>query len=186
VAENLLADPEAITLRFVQKTFVENYDPTIEDAYRQSIRVDTYSFMMQILDTAGQEDYVSLRSSWIRDKDGLIMVFDLSSRKSFEEVQSYLDQVLELYEDQVPPILLVGNKCDLENREIKESEAKEVAKDYLCVEYLDSSAKSGVNIDAIFHRLGRHIRERDLVPREIEPVEPEPWWSSLLSWCGLL
>jgi hypothetical protein len=60
----------AITLRFVRDFFIKNWEATIEDAYRKTVRVDDEVSVLEILDTAGQEDFSTLRAQWMMDKDG--------------------------------------------------------------------------------------------------------------------
>ena len=66
------AGKSALTLRFVRDFFVDHWDPTIEDAYRKTVEVDTQLCMLEILDTAGQDDFESLRPQWMMDKDGYL------------------------------------------------------------------------------------------------------------------
>ena len=100
----------ALTLQFIQGQFVPDYDPTIEDAYRKHIQIDGNSLLLDVLDTAGQEDFIALRTSWMRNKDGFVLAFSIIERKSFEDLQSFYDQLMEVYEEEIPPFVLVGNK----------------------------------------------------------------------------
>jgi hypothetical protein len=63
----------AITLRFVRDFFIKNWEATIEDAYRKTVRVDDEVSVLEILDTAGQEDFSTLRAQWMMDKDGSVI-----------------------------------------------------------------------------------------------------------------
>ena len=72
----------------------------------------------------------------MREKDGVILVFSLINRESLENLTSFYDQLCEVYDDNTPPITLVGNKCDLvESREIEHSEAAEIAEKWHCIEF---------------------------------------------------
>jgi GTPase KRas len=88
-------------------------DPTIEDAYRKNTVIDAEPCMLDILDTAGQENYVALRSTWMRERDGFLLVFSLADRSTFEGLRTFYDQLCEMHENGVPPLILVGNKSDL-------------------------------------------------------------------------
>merc|ERR1719415_222200 len=107
----------ALTLQYIQGQFVPDYDPTIEDAYRKHTSVDGNSLLLDVLDTAGQEDFIALRTSWMRNKDGFVLAFSIIERKSFEDLQSFYDQLMEVYEEEIPPFVLVGNKADLDTEE---------------------------------------------------------------------
>eukprot|EP01083_Nonionella_stella_P259706 886403_1 len=109
----------AITLRFIQGQFVSNYDPTIEDAYRKQVDVDGNQLILDILDTAGQEDFECLRQQWMKDKNGFILVFSIIHKISFTQLQEFYDGIMDIYDDgNVPPIVLVGNKIDLDKNHI--------------------------------------------------------------------
>lgn len=81
----------AISLRFCRDYFVENWDPTIEDAYVKNIEVDDQPCVIDILDTAGQDDFESLRTSWMIDKDGYLFVYSLAQPQSLDELKSFID-----------------------------------------------------------------------------------------------
>ena len=110
----------AITLRFIQGQFVSNYDPTIEDAYRKQIDVDGNQLLLDILDTAGQEDFECLRTQWMKNKDAFILVYSIVRKTSFDQLKEFYDGIKEVYDDQnnIPPIILVGNKVDLDENHI--------------------------------------------------------------------
>ena len=79
-----------ITLRFTQNQFHHYYDPTIEDMHRQHVHLkeDGSSYRLNILDTAGEEEYMAMRHGWMEHKDGLLLVFSLASRESFLSLRS--------------------------------------------------------------------------------------------------
>lgn len=90
--------------------------------------VDDESCLLEILDTAGQEEYSSLRDQWCRDCEAFLLVFSITSRSSFEQAMVMRDFVLRVKDREVP-MVLVGNKSDLEDkREISAQEAEEWAK----------------------------------------------------------
>eukprot|EP01084_Bolivina_argentea_P195931 335998_1 len=159
----------ALTLQFIQGQFVPDYDPTIEDAYRKHIQVDGNSLLLDVLDTAGQEDFIALRTSWMRSKDGFVLAFSIIERKSFEDLQSFYDQLCEVYEDEIPPFVLVGNKADLDTpeahqqhkgaykRAITYEEAQNLARKWKAVRYIETSAKTGYHVQDMFGGLVREI-----------------------------
>jgi small GTP-binding protein len=105
----------AITLRFVRDFFVQNWEATIEDAYRKSMKVDGSVVSLEILDTAGQEDFSTLRAQWMMDKEGYIFVYSLVDKESIDQLYSFIDLLEQVCEglQRVPPIIFVGNKKDL-------------------------------------------------------------------------
>ena len=68
----------AIALRFIRDAFIQNWEATIEDVYRKTVRVDSDVYMLEILDTAGQEDFSTLRAQWMQNKDGYVFVYSLA------------------------------------------------------------------------------------------------------------
>jgi GTPase KRas len=72
---------------------VETYDPTIEDSYRKQVVIDQQSCMLEVLDTAGQEEYTALRDQWIRDGEGFVLVYSITSRASFSRIQKFYNQI---------------------------------------------------------------------------------------------
>lgn len=104
----------ALTLRFVRDFFIQTWEATIEDAYRKIIRVDNDVTLVEVLDTAGQEDFSSLRSQWMTDKDAFIFVYSLIDKESVEILYGYIDLLEQVCFDKgIPPIFFVGTKCDL-------------------------------------------------------------------------
>jgi small GTP-binding protein len=70
----------ALTMQFIQKFFLDEYDPTIEDSYRKQIQVDGEVCHLDILDTAGQEEYSCMRNQYMRGMDGFLIVYSITSR----------------------------------------------------------------------------------------------------------
>lgn len=109
----------AITLRFMRDVFVQKWEATIEDAYRRTVRVDNRLANLQILDTAGQEDFSSLRAQWMMNKDGFIFVYSLLDKESLDHLQAFIDLIEQVSADlpRPPPVVFVGNKKDVVDRE---------------------------------------------------------------------
>jgi len=172
----------AMTLQYVQGVFVTDYDPTIEDAYRKNTAVDGQPCLLDILDTAGQEDYTALRSTWMRERDGFILVFSVTERSTFDDLQSFYDQLCVMHEDHMPPLLIAGNKCDLEHqRQVSAEEGKKLAASYKAVSYIETSAKTGQNIEKTFASLVRSVRENTHVRDTREKAKPKKrFWCSIL------
>ncbi|KAL7417178.1 small GTPase superfamily [Mrakia frigida] len=105
----------ALVVQFTMSQFVETYDPTIEDCYRRLWVVDDQACLLEVLDTAGQEEYTALRNQWIKDGEGFILVYSIASSASFSRIPDIFDRVLDtkrMQGEDRPPIIIVGNKCD--------------------------------------------------------------------------
>ena len=146
----------AITVQMVSGHFLSSYDPTIEDSYRTTINVNNQDIILNILDTAGQEEFYALRDQYMRSGDGYIIVFSITSVTSFLEVNAIKEQlnmILDVNDNTLIPIILVGNKCDLEEyRQVPSLDAQRLAEEWR-VKYFETSAKNKTNINRIFEEL---------------------------------
>ncbi|ORY07621.1 hypothetical protein K493DRAFT_273416 [Basidiobolus meristosporus CBS 931.73] len=148
----------ALTIQLCLNHFVETYDPTIEDSYRKQVVIDEQSCMLEVLDTAGQEEYTALRDQWIRDGEGFLVVYSISSRSTFERVERFRDQIIRVKDTDRVPIMLVGNKCDkINEREVSKEEGLGMARRLGC-EFIETSAKTSVNVEKAFYTVVRTIR----------------------------
>eukprot|EP00123_Amoebidium_parasiticum_P008214 comp18652_c0_seq1/m.20286 comp18652_c0_seq1/g.20286 ORF comp18652_c0_seq1/g.20286 comp18652_c0_seq1/m.20286 type:complete len:191 (-) comp18652_c0_seq1:206-778(-) len=147
----------ALTLQFMYAEFVEDYEPTKADSYRKKVVVDGEEVQIDILDTAGQEDYAAIRDNYYRSGEGFFCVFSICEMQSFKDTQGFRDQILRVHDDESIPFILVGNKADLEEkRQVSKDEAGAKAREWN-VPYLESSAKSKMNVDEAYFNLLRQI-----------------------------
>jgi len=150
----------ALTIRLVTDNFLDEYDPTIEDSYRKQVMLDAEGALLDILDTAGQEEFSSMQDQWMRDGKGFLLVYNITSRPTFEEVSNLYDKILRTKDTDKVPIVLVGNKCDLKDeRQVKYEEGQALAKQWGCPFY-ETSAKKKYNNEACFFDLVREIRKQ--------------------------
>ncbi|OWK06601.1 RALA [Cervus elaphus hippelaphus] len=137
----------ALTLQFMYDEFVEDYEPTKADSYRKKVVLDGEEVQIDILDTAGQEDYAAIRDNYFRSGEGFLCVFSITEMESFAATADFREQILRVKEDENVPFLLVGNKSDLEDkRQVSVEEAKTRA-DQWNVNYVETSAKTRANVD---------------------------------------
>jgi len=149
----------ALTIQLIQNHFIDEYDPTIEDSYRKQVTIDEETCLLDILDTAGQEEYSAMRDQYMRTGQGFILVYAITSRSSFDEIASFREQILRVKDKDKVPMILVGNKCDLETeRQVTTGEGQDLAKSFGCP-FFESSAKTRVNVEECFYELVREIRK---------------------------
>eukprot|EP00618_Florenciella_parvula_P018193 CAMPEP_0119481186 /NCGR_PEP_ID=MMETSP1344-20130328/9649_1 /TAXON_ID=236787 /ORGANISM="Florenciella parvula, Strain CCMP2471" /LENGTH=414 /DNA_ID=CAMNT_0007515553 /DNA_START=325 /DNA_END=1570 /DNA_ORIENTATION=+ len=165
----------ALTQQFIHGSFVAYHDPTIEDRYRKTVFVDNRQDQLEILDTAGQDEFTQYRHQWMRDKDAYIFVFSLTNKQSLHELDAYA--VLHYQQNSTnavtPPVLLVGSKKDLVengvNRQVSVAEAQQSLGRWRDMFrnsdvrlgqffYLETSSKTGENVDRAFDDVVREIR----------------------------
>ncbi|KAK9449185.1 ras family-domain-containing protein [Limtongia smithiae] len=148
----------ALTIQLIQSHFVDEYDPTIEDSYRKQCVIDNEVALLDVLDTAGQEEYSAMREQYMRAGQGFLLVYSITSRSSFEEISTFHQQILRVKDKDYFPIVVVGNKCDLETeRQVSQQEGSQLAKLFQC-SFIETSAKQRVNVDEAFYNLVREIR----------------------------
>eukprot|EP01126_Amoeba_proteus_P050985 TRINITY_DN6065_c0_g2_i11.p1 TRINITY_DN6065_c0_g2~~TRINITY_DN6065_c0_g2_i11.p1 ORF type:complete len:213 (+),score=15.98 TRINITY_DN6065_c0_g2_i11:373-1011(+) len=141
----------AITIRFVNRQFETQYDPTIEDRYQKVVDYHDVPCVLEILDTAGQETFSAMRELYIKNGEGFVLVYSVTSQRSLQDLAAMRSGIIRHKHE--PPMVLVGNKCDLiTKREVEQSEGYETANQYNCP-FLEASAKNAINIDEIFYTL---------------------------------
>jgi small GTP-binding protein len=140
------------------------YDPTIENNYRKQLDVDGRFVILEILDTAGQDEFRGLIDQHLVAGDGFVLVFSVTERKSLNLLSEFHSAILQTKDKESFPMILVGNKIDLP-REITKADGEAVA-DKWNIPYIETSAKKNENIADIFLRLIRDIRKND-------PQEPK-------------
>jgi len=120
--------------------------------------------MLDILDTAGQEEYSVMRDQYIRTGGGFLLVYSIANRDTFEAMEDFRDQILRVKDSSTYPMVLIGNKCDLEDlRKVSTADGAELAKKFGC-KFFETSAKTRLNIEESFEQLVRDIKARSAVP----------------------
>ncbi|KAK2106820.1 Ras- protein Rap-1A [Saguinus oedipus] len=187
----------ALTVQFVQGIFVEKYDPTIEDSYRKQVEVDCQQCMLEILDTAGTkeivytwaaEQFTAMRDLYMKNGQGFALVYSITAQSTFNDLQDLREQILRVKdtEDRLfslsvedleaiyhrpdrarVPMILVGNKCDLEDeRVVGKEQGQNLARQWCNCAFLESSAKSKINVNEIFYDLVRQINRKTPVEKK--------------------
>lgn len=155
----------AITIQFIQSYFVTDYDPTIEDSYTKQCVIDDIPAKLDILDTAGQEEFSAMREQYMRSGEGFLLVFSVTDKASFDEMYKFHRQILRVKDRDEFPMLMVGNKADLEHqRFVTQMDAQNLSRQ-LKIPYIECSAKLRMNVDQAFHELVRIVRKFQLSER---------------------
>ncbi|KAI9497232.1 ras-like protein 1 [Zychaea mexicana] len=148
----------ALTIQFIQSHFVDEYDPTIEDSYRKQCVIDSETALLDVLDTAGQEEYSAMREQYMRNGEGFLLVYSITSRMSFEEITTFYQQICRVKDRDYFPMVLVANKSDLEaDRQVSSQEGRDLARQFGC-QFLETSAKQRIHVDDAFYQVVRDIR----------------------------
>ena len=145
----------ALTLRIISGQFTPTYNPTIEDYYRHDTNLDGVGqCIVEILDTAGTEQFASMRQLYISSGDAFALVYSIDNRDSFDEIREIYDQLREVKRADELLVVLVGNKCDLKSqRVVGTQEGIQAAHDMNKCPFLETSAKDGTNVEEFFNTL---------------------------------
>ncbi|KAJ8069063.1 hypothetical protein OCU04_002734 [Sclerotinia nivalis] len=131
-----------LTAQFVQNIWIESYDPTIEDSYRKIIEVDGRQCMLEILDTAGTEQFTAMRELYMKTGQGFLLVFSITSQSSLNELSELRETIIRIKDDENVPIVIVGNKSDLEqDRMVSRQAAFNVSQSWGNAPYYETSAR---------------------------------------------
>jgi len=149
-----------LLLRFSDGTFNESFISTIGVDFKiKTIELDGKKIKLQIWDTAGQERFQTITSSYYRGAHGIILVYDITDPRSFENIHKWLQEI-ETHSGGAVLKLLVGNKCDLESqRAVPTAKGQEFA-DSLQIPFIETSAKDVVRVDEAFLMLIKNIRDQ--------------------------
>jgi len=149
----------ALTMRFTSGSFEDEYDPTVEDSYRKEIEFEGHSLSLDLLDTAGQEEFSAMRDAWIRDSDGYVIACDLTNKETYKELSDIIERVQEVRSNsgepgsEKIPIVIAANKCDLtDHREITRETLKTLC-DKHDIPFFETSAKTNENVSEAYERL---------------------------------
>ncbi|KAG2393236.1 hypothetical protein C9374_009813 [Naegleria lovaniensis] len=183
----------SLTVQWTQNHFMKYYDPTIESTFSVHKIIDNKETHLTIIDTAGQDEYKTLRDVYMRSAFGFVLVFDCTLKSSLEELKEFTKQLERLKKEEVHdeeehekkwkgnlyPCVVVANKFDLipedyENRELTEKEIKEFMKTELLLSentpLIFTSAKTAWNVVECFETIVREMRafsKVELPPQEV-------------------
>ncbi|KAJ1921982.1 RAS1 protein [Mycoemilia scoparia] len=149
----------ALIINFQRGEFLEVYDPTIEDNYTHECIIDGENALLDILDSAGQDEYSAMQDHYIRGGQGFIIVYSIASLDSLNQVKARVAKIRRLKQTNRCPIVIIGNKCDLgeERRQVSYREGEAFAKKSGAA-FFEASAKSGHNVADAFYQCIRQIR----------------------------
>ena len=149
-----------ILSRYTKDQFQGNSKATVGvELGTKFVKVEGVGAKLQIWDTAGQERYRSLTSSYYKGCHGCFIVYDITNEQSFKSINTWYEQAVKEAGKEVS-IILVGNKCDLENeRKVSKEKGEEKART-MNASFFETSALSKVNIDDIFKEIVNNIYQR--------------------------
>eukprot|EP00052_Salpingoeca_macrocollata_P004702 m.43039 g.43039 ORF g.43039 m.43039 type:complete len:179 (+) comp14397_c0_seq2:174-710(+) len=145
------------TLRFLEDVFAEDYDPTIEECFTKKVQVDNKKVQLEVIDTAGQEEFAGFRDVTIHYGDGFLIVYSVDEPASFEHAQK-LKGKIDLIKHEKIPIVMAGNKKDLPEHKVSTEMAQEWCSKNNVI-HIETSAKTRDNVNEAFYALIRAIQK---------------------------
>jgi len=149
-----------LLLRFAENLFSENYISTIGVDFKiRKIQLEGKTIKLQIWDTAGQERFKTITKSYYRGSNGIVVVYDITDRESFEHVQHWMSEI-DMHASSDVCRLLVGNKADLtEERTVKTEEGETLARQF-GIPFLETSAKESLNVEVMFNTMAAAMKKK--------------------------
>jgi len=154
----------ALTVKYITRRFINEYDPDLEDTYSKQVQVDNQEIVVRIMDTCDKEGKDPER--YLKWADGYLVVYSITQRSSFDTAQRYLDgisQHLRLTTTYDAPLILIGNKVDLERyRQVSKSEGLSLAHHYDAAFFETSAAEEFAAVERVYHEAIREVlREQE-------------------------
>jgi len=154
----------ALTVQFVTGSFVEKYDPTIEDSYRKNFQILGFDVLLEILDTAGTESFTSLRDLYMKNGDGFLLLYSIVSPATFRDVNGIRDQIVRVRNSQNFPLVVIGTKLDLQNERLVQRDEGLIKARVWGAGFLETSAKTNIGVYPAFTEIvGRCLAARPAV-----------------------
>lgn len=146
-----------ILLRYTDNKFIKHHLTTIGIDYKtKDVNINGKSIKLKIWDTAGQERFRNITQQYYKGADGIVLVFDLTDRNSFEKIREWMKQIQSYTQRESIAIVLLGNKCDAENKAVSAKEAADIAAEYN-MKFFETSAMNNINIEESFKQLSTEI-----------------------------
>ena len=146
-----LVGKSALTYRFISDKFPTEHDTTVEDQYKTIANVDGSPCELEVLDTAGQDDYQTMLDTWIEFGDCFLLVYSVDDYDSFKQVKTKFERIQQVKKTESYSVILVGNKCDLPetSRNVAKSEVENYAQN-IGVHCIETSALNKINVKEAF------------------------------------
>ena len=150
----------SILRRFVENKFLKTHLATIGiDFKTKNLNIDNQDIKLKIWDTAGQERFRNITTQYYKGADGIVLVYDVTDEASYEKIREWMEQILSNTQKEEIGLVPLGNKCDMEPRNVTEEQGNKMAGE-LGINYFETSALSGQGINDAFEQLTRDIMKK--------------------------
>jgi len=159
-----------ILFRFSEDAFNTTFISTIGIDFKiRTIELDGKKIKLQIWDTAGQERFRTITTAYYRGAMGIMLVYDVTNEKSFENIKNWIRNIEEHASSDVEKMIL-GNKCDInERRLVSKDRGEQLAIEY-GIKFMETSAKASVNVEEAFFTLAKDIKTK--MEKKLEASHP--------------
>lgn len=149
-----------LLLRYANDSFSPTFITTIGIDFKiKNIELGGKRIKLQIWDTAGQERFRTITTSYFRGAQGILLVYDVTERDTFENISNWVSQIQQHADVHVNKIL-IGNKCDMnDNRKVSTAEGQALADEY-GIMFFETSAKTDINVDGAFVGIAEAVKDR--------------------------
>jgi small GTP-binding protein len=142
-----------ILRRFVENKFLKNHLATIGiDFKTKTVNIKNKEIKLKIWDTAGEDRFRNITQQYYKGADGIVLVYDVTDEASYDKIKDWMDQIISNTTRDNIGLVLLGNKCDFEERAITEEQGKKLAEE-LKISYFETSALNGQGINEAFEQL---------------------------------
>ncbi|KAG0714503.1 GTP-binding protein Rheb [Chionoecetes opilio] len=151
----------SLCIQFVDGQFVDSYDPTIENTFTKKLKVKGQEYGLELVDTAGQDEYSIFPAQYSINIHGYVLVYSITSEKSFQVAQVIYDKILDMMGKETIPVVLVGNKNDLHRERVVSTDQGRRLADSWKAAFLETSAMEHEAVSDIFSRAVLEIERAD-------------------------
>ena len=149
-----------ILRRFVENKFLKNHLATIGiDFKTKTLNINDKEIKLKIWDTAGQERFRNITTQYYKGADGIVLVYDVTDDASYDKIRDWMDQIIHNTQKDEIGLVLLGNKCDMEPRNVTEAQGNKLAEE-LKISYFETSALNGQGINEAFEQLTRKKKKK--------------------------
>ncbi len=157
----------SLLLRYVDAVWNESFVPTIGVDFKvKTLDIEDKKLKMQIWDTAGQERFRNVVSTYFRGSNGILLLYDITNRDSFKDLESWLIEIEKNSDENVLKIL-IGNKNDLEEERVISYDEGKAFAERNNMKFIETSAKLDTNVSEAFETLGKLMVEIKSVPKPL-------------------
>ncbi|CAF0918170.1 unnamed protein product [Rotaria sordida] len=161
----------SLMTRFVDDTFQSAFVSTIGVDFKvRTLMIDNYPCKVQIWDTAGQERFRVITTTYYRDADGVLIVYDVTNSETFSRIRRWIEEINKYCDENIPKVI-IGNKDDIasqDDKSLKKVISTEDIEQYACemnLPFFETSAKDNKNVNEAFYAITRLVLQKRLETR---------------------